>query len=236
MVALAITEGKFDQIAKLVPNSISEIWETTVPMVVLQRDIGEEGIIQALEFELIKTASNLNVDARLNLQDHQVPLIAKLLYDQFKSESLEDFVLCLRKGSAGFYDQKLLRLDSAVIVSWMQTYLEEKYSYVEVKVIERKHDEKENTVDYKAFIERMKKKESEPDTLKNELLAKERNKQLQDMMYVEQRKSYTPDQDKARKAYLKNLYIKENFHPNGKRKDEWMEESEWLKAIGDLGD
>jgi hypothetical protein len=228
MVAVAISEGKFDQIAKYVPNSISEIWETAIPMIVLQRDIGEDCIIQAIEFELIKTASNLNVDARLNLQDHQVPLIARLLYDQFKSESLEDFVLCLRKGGAGFYDQKLLRLDAAVIVSWMQTYLEEKYSYVEVKVIEVKKDEKENTVDYKAFIERMAKKESEPDKLKNELLAKERNKQLQDMMYVEQRKGYVPDQDKAKKAYLKNLYIKENFHPNGKRKDEWISETDWL--------
>lgn len=230
-----LIKGEYNKLQA--PTTIKEAVEKGHPLVMVEKIAGRESILLALEIELAKAASMLNIDARLNLQNHQVPMVASELYETFKTESLEDFMLCFQRGSNGLYDDKLLRLDGAIVTAWMRKYLEEKYAVVESKVIERKTEEKENKVDYAAYAKRIKEKQEKESVLKSEALEKERNKQLQDLNYVENRKGYQPPSEaEIIKRELHLQWIKENIDPvTRKPKDNFMEEKEWLKING-LGD
>jgi hypothetical protein len=112
--------------SELLPSTIEEATKGT-PVVMLLQVVPRQNIEAFLAIELTKLASLINVDERLNLQPHQIPFIAAQLIDQYKAESLADFKICFQRGAIGKYDDKLLRLDSAVIGSWMTKYLDEKY-------------------------------------------------------------------------------------------------------------
>lgn len=79
----------------------------------------------------------INVDSRLNLNQAQIPIVAEMLVNQYPVETIEDIILCLTRGSAGFYGE-LYRLDAAVINGWMKQYLDEKYQIIESQ--QKKHD------------------------------------------------------------------------------------------------
>ncbi len=160
------------------PATVKKIVEDAIPMCVVERVAGPESLIAGIEFYLIQLSAQVNVDERLNIQGHQVPVIAETLYTQFKNESLEDFILCFKKGGAGFYGQ-IFRLDGAVLVDWMQKHLDEKYSMIEYRIQKEKDVEKENKVDYAAYAKRMEAKR-DPETIKANLQA-ERERQLKEM-------------------------------------------------------
>lgn len=122
--------GKLDEAMRLLPSTVEEACKGT-PIQMLTAAVGEKRIEAFIAFELTMLASMVNVDQRLNLQPHQIPVIAQELMKNFKTENLADFHVCFRRGSMGFYDDKLLRLDGAVIMQWMFKYLEEKYQVVE---------------------------------------------------------------------------------------------------------
>lgn len=188
--ATAILKGRFAELP--VCRSVKEAIENGVPIVTLQHVTGESGILQAIEFKLIELAAQINVDQRLNIQAYQVPIIASTLYNAFKCESLEDFTLCFQRGAAGFYDDKLLRLDGAIIVKWMQKYLEEKYTLVEAGVQEERQVDKDSQVDYKAYIDRLAKSRAIEAEAEHERLKAERARQMKEMGMDEARSEYKP--------------------------------------------
>lgn len=126
-----------DKAASLLPNSIEQATKGT-PVAMLLQVVDRQNIEAFLAIELTKLASLINVDERLNLQKGQIPIIASQLIDLHKGETLADFKICFQRGATGRYDDKLLRLDLAIICNWMRKYLEEKYEVVENQLMREK--------------------------------------------------------------------------------------------------
>jgi polyhydroxyalkanoate synthesis regulator phasin len=150
-----LQRNDFEGLSQSVGNSPKDILDRT-PIAVLAKF---EGIAERAEIFLAKELNNLhkslNIAENLNMQPWQIPQLAEQLLLMFPVETLEDFVLCFRRGSLGFYG-KIFRLDAAVINEWMQKYLEEKYTYVEAKVQEQQDQTlKDNEVNYEAFKKRV---------------------------------------------------------------------------------
>src|SRR5690606_17423419 len=95
-------------------------------------------VLAYIEYELIQLTAMLNFDSRLTLQKHQIQIVARELYEMFPNESIEDVHLCFRRGATGMYDDKLLRLDIAVLCNWMRKYLDEKAVEAEKQLMAEK--------------------------------------------------------------------------------------------------
>jgi len=135
-----LRDGKFDQVAKSVPNKVSELLDCE-PLQSLISHAGGETVKAYIEAELIKLAANFNGNPALNLKDYQVPVIADMLIENYRWESIEDFTLCFRKASAGLYGE-IYRIDGAVIGLWFSRYLDEKYDALEQRKAKEKHADK----------------------------------------------------------------------------------------------
>jgi hypothetical protein len=122
------------------------------PIAVLQHELGEdrEAIEQFLAVQIQLLSESVNVPQ--NIQPYQIPSIAKTLIDLFPVESLEDFVLCFKRGALALYGPIYNRLDASILVEWMQKHLDEKYMLIEARVTQEqaKHTN-DNQVNYEAF-------------------------------------------------------------------------------------
>lgn len=147
-------ENKFDEIVKSVGMSAKELLDRPALAVLKQIEGMPLKMEMFLAAEIKKLSDLVNVNANLNIQQYQIPVIAQSLIENYPAESLEDFVLCFKRGGAGFYGS-IYRLDAAVLTDWMKQYLDEKYTFVEAKVKEenKKFDE-ERQVNYEAFKQR----------------------------------------------------------------------------------
>jgi hypothetical protein len=135
----AIRAADFKTARALMPTTVKKAVIEGVPMSVVSQ--AAPNLIGYIEHELIILSAMVNVDQRLNIQRHQLPVIAQELYENFKDESMEDISVCFRRSAAGLYNDssdKLLRLDASVITQWMRKYLDEKYAVVEANLMAEK--------------------------------------------------------------------------------------------------
>jgi hypothetical protein len=206
------------------PKTTRECFENGSPMLCVNQITS---VIPQIEFELNKLAQSVNVDQRLTLQRHQVPVIAEMIYDNWKTISLEEVALCLKRGGAGAYGE-IFRLDGAVITSWLTVYAEERayLSEIQVQKEAKKHEEAE--VDYAAFKKRLDEERSKQHIDK----AMEANRKRTEAMNVVEGEAWKgpPKEDDVRKRLLHIDWIRENFDAKtGNKKPGWISEPEWLK-------
>lgn len=147
-------ENKFSDIIQSVGMSAKELIDR-LPLAMLKKIEGMELKLEMfLAAEIKKLVDMVNVNDNLNIQQYQIPIIAQQFIENYPVESLEDFVLCFKRGAAGFYGT-IYRLDVATLSDWMEKYLQEKYTYVEAKVKEEQAKGlEENSVNYEEFKKR----------------------------------------------------------------------------------
>ncbi len=208
-----LVEKNFKELHNNCPANISEAVERGESMVMVEKVAGKESLVRAIEFELIQMTSMLNMNPSLLLQKHQIPVVAEGLFDNFKTESIEDFQLAFKRGAMGFYNPEgLFRVDGAVVTQWIRSYLEEKYSHIEQQHNKRKteRETEETAIDYAAYVariqkegtpeERQRKKELETNKESNDYerfkLERIRPKFLCDGILIQ-----AVDESYARKAY-----------------------------------
>lgn len=151
--ARALTDNNLQALVGSVGNTIAGILDR--PTIAMLKKVVDTPLLEMFVAVVITDMiDGVNIDQRLNIQGHQVPIIAAQLVEQYPAESLEDFVLCFRRGMTGFYGT-IYNLDASVLNLWMKAYLEEKYCLIEADHAKSKKEEAElGKVDYKAYIER----------------------------------------------------------------------------------
>lgn len=133
----------------------------------LKHVAGPEKIEAFIAVQIAKLVEQSNISQALTIQQYQIPVIAAQLVENYPVETLEDFVLCFKRGGAGFYGT-IYKLDASVLCDWMKAYLYEKYTFVEAKVKEEQQNHiEENKVNYDAFKERVQKDFIEPEKITN---------------------------------------------------------------------
>jgi hypothetical protein len=152
--AIALKENRFETIVSSVGYSAKDLIDKP-PIAMLSKLEGMSLKIEAfIAAEILKLVSAVNINGQLTIQKYQIPVIAAQLVEMYPVESLEDFVLCFKRGGAGFYGT-IYKLDASVLCEWMKAYLDEKYTFVEGKVKEDQTQHTEgNSVNYAAFKER----------------------------------------------------------------------------------
>jgi hypothetical protein len=223
-----LQQSRLDEAAKLLPSTIEQAVHGT-PIRMMTRVVEEKKVEAFVAFELTILASLVNVDQRLSLQGHQIPFIAQALMANFRNESLADFHVCFQRGAMGLYGD-IYRLDAAVITSWMQKYLEEKYQVIENNLMK----EKENP-----FMIESSAPKGNGKTMLDLLIeatgyvpSETQKNNSEENSYQREKIRYTPPTvDEVRKRNLHIQYIRENYDPiTSKPKGGWMSESEWLKV------
>jgi len=96
--------------------------ESTPIRQLINSGVKEAYLVAAVGMLITKYASLLSVGG--NLKAGQEVEIAKMLLEEYPTASLDDFNLCLSRGTRGRYDE-IFRFDVAVIFAWMQAYMEE---------------------------------------------------------------------------------------------------------------
>jgi hypothetical protein len=171
--AVALKENRFADIVCSVGMHAKDLIDRPpISMLAKLEDMPSQ-IEKFLAAQILQLAGTVNINPQLNIQKYQIPVIAQHLIENYPVESLEDFVLCFKRGGAGFYGS-IYRLDAAVLCEWMAMYLDEKYQALESKVKEEqaKHTE-ENQVNYEKFKERV------GDLLKQEKVTNEKQNEYQ---------------------------------------------------------
>jgi hypothetical protein len=139
--------------------TIKKIVKEAIPITELKKHVEPREIAIALDIQLTRLVANLNLKWTVN--DSQVKTIVEDLLEKYPNETLEDFILCFKKARQGEYGE-LIRLDSAIIFTWMTIYLEEKYEALEDELQKEKDrpyelPDKAEGPGYRAFKEWSKK-------------------------------------------------------------------------------
>lgn len=137
---------------------MAEIMDST-PICVLKHEIPLREIQKAIEFELLKVVSMINVAN--NMKPHQVSFTAETILTNYQAESLEDIILCLRRGSMGYYGSTYHQFDTSIVLGWMGQHIDEKCNYFENNVKRSQEQEKQEQVDYEAFKAKIEQKRKE---------------------------------------------------------------------------
>lgn len=124
--------------SRLLPKTVQTALDSPV-LKDLVREIGEDSILRAIEYELM--VLNELVGCTNRLSNIQIVAIAEQLLATYPNESLADFKICFMRATIGQYNNdknKVVWLDGIVIGQWVGRYLSEKYDAVEARLMAEK--------------------------------------------------------------------------------------------------
>jgi hypothetical protein len=149
-----LKSGNFEAVERSVGMRVADILDRT-PICVLKQEAPQERLELFIATQLTKLLAGVNISRELNIQTYQIPIIAAQLVELYPVETLEDFVLCFKRGQVGFYGT-IYKLDASVICGWMEKYLDEKYQLRENEAARQKKETDEgHAIDYDKFKERV---------------------------------------------------------------------------------
>jgi hypothetical protein len=91
----------------------------------VQKDIGFKDTIRIVSFLLKSIIDTLKV-AHKPTEESEIFILASDFMEQYKYETLEDFVLCFKKARKNCFGENYHRIDSTILFQWMGKHLEEK--------------------------------------------------------------------------------------------------------------
>lgn len=105
--------------------TLPQIVREAVPIVtrVGSEELSVGQVLRTLDGMIMQLLAAFNVSGTMN--DTQVELCVKDIYETFKSETLEDFAQVFKRARQGEYGT-VYRIDQPVIFSWIHAYLETK--------------------------------------------------------------------------------------------------------------
>jgi hypothetical protein len=213
-----------DKATDLLPLKIEDALDAT-PICMIEKVIDPLKIEAFIAYHLIHVSAMINVDTRLNLQPAQVKFIAQSLRENFSYESLADINLCLKRGAMGFYGD-IFRIDGAVIMGWMEKYLDEKYDALEQRKAKEKHPDKakpvKQVVDGSKYIKQMLENLGVPNDP-----PKDNAKENAYQRHKVESQHHVTTADELQKKQLHIEYIRANYNPDGSKKPTWIPEQDW---------
>lgn len=208
--------------------TIQKIVDKAVPISVMQKEVGTRQVAQALDLQLTRLVANLNL--KWNLNDNQIQQIVIDLLDKYPNESLEDFILVFKRARQGEFGD-LFRLDSPVIFSWMETYLDEKYAVIENKLATEKDDYFKPVKHEPSSTEWLKKWKSEIESIEIKKVAPMTERDIaKEGRETPKKVAYpTSSAEEVIKHELHLQYIRENYDARtADKKPNWLPEKEWI--------
>ena len=209
--------------------TVQKIVNQCMPISEVCRYSGMAEIKKAVDIQLTKLVAGLNL--KWNLSDNQIAQIVEDLIEKYPHETLEDFVLVLKKARMGEFGE-LFRLDGPVIFSWMETYLEEKYAVIENKLHSERDDifkvkpikSEDDGIDWlKRWSESVEQVNVKPIAPMSE---KEIRKEGQIRPIAKEYVAPSVEELNARKRHFQ--YILENYDARtGDPLENWMPENQW---------
>jgi hypothetical protein len=226
------------------PSTIEKVFDEPRVFAVIKA-LGGDGLRMAqfqVEFELTVLAGLMSVGGNLN--ELQVPFIAKSLIETYPNESIADFKLCFQRGAMGVYGQ-IQRLDGITIGGWMPKYLEEKYE-VRERMLMNERDEyyklpplpnKEEWEAKEAIASRERADKYIKEMLDNvggvtkvPALKPEEIKKAGKERLKPQGSSYLQDDERGRLSLLRIEWAKKMFNPiTGDKLTDFIPFEEWVK-------
>ena len=183
----------------------------TLPICVLEKAVEPSTIQQYLEAEITRTSVQMNVAN--NMRQDQVIFCAETLLEMFPVQSLEDFSLCLKRLSMGFYGTTYHQLDTAVIVDAMHKYIEEKSVYMERENQKQGDSEPIPDVDYAAFKKRREAMQVREAEERQADFNRKRMEAEKEAGYIMAKSSYKTDPEKAKEILLREQWRRDTYDP-----------------------
>lgn len=191
-------------------NTIAE--RRTPSLIAIARYGSEDTALDLLYTMLSATVRFFNVAG--NMSDEQIEETACIVFDGYRTLSLDDCALCLKRAKSGQYGKVYDRLDGSVILGWFEQYTSERNDAIEQMSIKAHAEKKaEKTVWSADDIAKLRSIIEAAQERAQEKADKEKDKKQQDKIaFWAQRRAEAQEKAArfvgAENAYWENVYKK----------------------------
>lgn len=116
-------------------------------LAVIKKDLGELGqvtVIKVLNLLLIDLIEFFNVGSPMGVE--QLNQTTKLIISEYYFLKPDDFRFCFDRAMKGYYGKIYNRLDGAIIMEWLNKYIDERAEFAENESRERHEEQKKGVM------------------------------------------------------------------------------------------